>query len=47
MLKEDIQLVVLGKGDYYYETFFTRLSEKYPDKVSVSLVFDKALSKKI
>lgn len=47
LLKEDIQLVILGKGDYYYENFFVNLSEKYPDKVSVSLVFDKAYSKQI
>ncbi|MFA7186368.1 MAG: glycogen/starch synthase, partial [Victivallales bacterium] len=47
ILKNDIQLAVLGKGDYYYENFFTRLSEKYPDKVAVSLVFDKLQSRKI
>ncbi len=47
ILKNDVQLAVLGKGDYYYENFFTRLSEKYPDKAAAVLAFDKVLSKKI
>lgn len=47
ILKNDIQLAVLGKGDYYYENFFSRLSEKYPDKVAAVLAYDKELSKKI
>ncbi|MFA6729639.1 MAG: glycogen/starch synthase [Eubacteriales bacterium] len=47
ILRGDVQLAVLGKGDYYYENFFTRLSEKYPDKVASVIAFDKDLSKKI
>ena len=43
----DIQLVVLGSGDYQYEEFFKILGGRYPDKVVTILKFDKALSKKI
>jgi len=33
MMKEDIQFVLLGAGDEYYETGFKKIQEKYPDKV--------------
>ncbi len=45
--KNDVQLVVLGKGEYDYECYFRYLSAKYSDKVSALLVYDRALSKKI
>jgi len=35
MMKEDIQFVLLGAGDEYYETGFKKIQEKYPDKVGV------------
>lgn len=47
MLREDIQLVILGTGDRNYEEFFGELAKRYPDKVATVLKFDKALSKKI
>lgn len=43
----DMQLVVLGKGEYDYECYFRYLAGKYSDKVSSLLVYDRALSKKI
>ena len=43
----DVQLVVLGKGEYDYECYFRYLSTKYSDKVSALLVYDRSLSKKI
>ncbi len=45
--ENDIQLVVLGKGEYDYECYFTYLAQKYPDKVSALIVYDRALSKRI
>ena len=47
ILNDDVQLVILGKGDYYYENFFYHLAERYPGKVSAVLTFDRILAKKI
>ncbi|MDL2287065.1 glycogen synthase GlgA [Eubacteriales bacterium OttesenSCG-928-G02] len=47
ILENNIQLVILGRGDYYYENFFYRLAEQYPGKVNTILAFNKDLSKKI
>ena len=43
----DIQLVVLGSGDYQYEDFFRGLAERYPDKVGLCLGFIPDLARKI
>ena len=47
ILERDVQLVVLGTGDAYYEQFFGTLAERHPRKAAAKFVFDKALSKKI
>ncbi len=47
ILSNDVQLVILGKGDYYYENFFWHLAERYPGKVVTILDYNKELSKKI
>lgn len=44
---EDIQLVVLGSGDWQYENFFRYLAEKYPNKVGLRLGFIPDLARKI
>lgn len=41
------QLVVLGTGEPYYETAFTELKNKYPDKISLNIEFNAGLAKKI
>lgn len=41
------QVAILGKGEEDYENYFRYLAEKYPDKVSALLVYDRALSKKL
>ena len=46
-LQDDIQLVILGTGDYQYESFFRALAQKYPDKVSANIQFNGDLSRKI
>ena len=43
----DIQLVVLGSGDYQYEEFFRGLAQRYPDKVGLCVGFIPDLARKI
>ncbi len=47
LLEEDVQLVVLGKGDFYYEEFFRRVADRHPDKCRTVLRFDQVLAKRI
>ena len=42
----DIQLAVLGSGEYQYEEFFRGLAERYPDKVGLCLGFIPDLARK-
>lgn len=44
---DNIQLAVLGSGDYIYEEYFKYLAAKYPDKVSFTCGFDTTLAKQI
>ena len=39
LLQEDIQLVVLGTGDYTYEEMFKYFEWKYPDKVAARIYY--------
>ncbi len=43
----DVQVVVLGSGDWQYENFFRQMADKYPDKVGVRIGFVPALARKI
>lgn len=45
--ENDVQLVVLGKGEARYEFFFSDLQARYPDKVRALITYDRALSKRI
>lgn len=47
ILSDDVQLVILGKGDYYYEDYFYHLAERYPGKVSAMLTYNRDLAKKL
>lgn len=47
LLQKDIQLVILGTGDYWYEETFKNLQYRYPDKVSANIRFDNTLAHKI
>mgnify|MGYP003300104135 CR=1 FL=1 len=44
---EDIQFVILGSGEWEFETFFYEMSKKYPDKVAFKLGFIPDLARKI
>ena len=43
----EMQLVVLGSGDYEYESYFRWIAEKYPEKVGLRLGFVPELARKI
>ena len=43
----DMQLVVLGKGEAQYEDFFTELERNRKDKVRALIMYDRDLSKRI
>lgn len=45
--KAEMQLVILGSGDYEYESYFRWIAEKYPDKVGLRLGFVPDLARKI
>lgn len=43
----DVQVAVLGSGEWQYETFFSETAAKYPDKLAVKLGFVPALASRI
>lgn len=47
LLKEDIQIVILGTGDYMYEESFKSFSNRYPSKLSANIKFSNELAHKI
>jgi starch synthase len=47
ILKDDVQLVILGTGDNIYEEHFRNLHYRYPEKVSTNIKFNDALAHKI
>ena len=46
-LQDDVQVVILGTGEAYFEDYFRYLARKYPDKLSANIVFNGDLSRKI
>lgn len=47
LLKEDIQVVVLGTGDYMYEESFKSFQGRHPNKISSNIKFSNELAHKI
>ena len=47
LLKNNIQLVIVGTGDWYYEDKFKNLQYRYKDKVSANIRFDNMLAHKV
>ena len=47
LLCEDVQLVILGKGELQYEEFFKNVSNNYPTKCRTVIAYNKDLSTKI
>ncbi len=47
IMAQDVQFVILGTGDYLYESFFNEMGIKYKGKVAFRNEFSQPLSKKI
>jgi len=47
LIKNNCQLVILGKGNHYYERKLLELSQKYPQNISCQIKFDSGLAQKI
>lgn len=47
LYEEDMQFIILGSGDWEYETFFKEMQNKYPGRVNASFGFVPELSRKI
>ncbi|MGN1418217.1 MAG: glycogen synthase GlgA [Acutalibacteraceae bacterium] len=43
----DVQVVVLGSGDWQYENYFRELANRFPGKIAVRIGFVPALARKI
>ncbi|MBP2622617.1 glycogen synthase GlgA [Streptococcus oricebi] len=47
MLQEDVQIVLLGTGDWSFEQSFAWFGHAYPDKLSANITFDVTLAQEI
>ena len=47
LLKENIQVVILGTGDYMYEESFKSFASRYPNRLSANIKFSNELAHKI
>lgn len=47
MMEIDLQLILLGSGEIYYEKAFEKLQKKYPEKIIVHIGFEISLAHKI
>jgi starch synthase len=47
MLRADLQFAILGSGEWEFETFFSEMAKKYPDKVGLKLGFNPTLAHRI
>lgn len=43
----DVQFIILGSGEWQYESFFKEMTAKHPDKISLTLGFVPELARKI
>ncbi len=47
IMKNELQFVLLGAGDEYFENQFKQIKKKYPDKVAIYLGYNADLAQKI
>ncbi|MPM32099.1 Glycogen synthase [bioreactor metagenome] len=47
IMREDIQMVILGTGEHQYQSMFNYYASIYPNKVSANITFDSALAQQI
>ena len=46
-VQQDLQLVVLGRGEWRYEQLFQEARRRYPGKLSVNILFSEDLARRI
>ncbi len=44
---EDVQVMVLGTGEWQYESFFSEMAGRYPDKMAVRIAFNSGLASRM
>ena len=44
---ENVQVMVLGTGEWQYESFFSEMAAKYPDKMAVRIAFNGQLASRM
>ncbi len=47
LLANDVQFIVLGMGEYEYESFFRWTQEAYPEKMRALITYDRSLSRRV
>ncbi len=47
IMKNELQFILLGAGDEYFENLFKEIKKKYPDKVAIYLGYNADLAQKI
>ena len=47
ILREKLQIVVLGTGEHQYQSMFNYYDSKYPKKVSARIIFNSSLAQQI
>jgi starch synthase len=47
LLHSDVQVVILGTGDYRYEQWFREAAGRHPGKLSAQILFDEGLARKM
>ena len=47
IMKQNVQFVLLGTGEWYYESVFRDLANQYPGRVSVNTFFNEGFSRKV
>lgn len=47
ILQEDVQMIVLGTGDWEFEQFFQSKAAQYPDQLKVHIGFNEGLAHKL
>jgi starch synthase len=47
LMTEDIQMIILGTGEPYFESRLREYASKYSNKIAINILFDEALAHKI
>ena len=47
LLQQDLQIVILGSGDWAYESYFDEMAARYPQKLALKTGFIPALARQI